>query len=503
MTTISNNALRTHTGRMLIAVALTAAISGCTLSTDFGGYTFSPATDGGSLDAPQGNGNVDSGIAIDTLPSCTPTTEVCNGLDDDCNGTTDENLGSTTCGMGTCIRTVDNCFAGAVQTCTAGTPEPAELCNGLDDDCNGTTDEALGTTTCGKGICSRTVDNCIAGAAQICTAGLPVAESCNGLDDDCNGDTDETLGTTTCGTGVCSRTVNNCAQGAPQVCAPGPAAVETCNGLDDDCNGDTDEALGTTTCGTGVCTRTVKNCEGGLSQVCTPGQASREICGDALDNDCDGSADRVPLLLLGDVNAANNADLASQFNAAGFLTTVIESGSGGVYQGNPSAAEFRAVVITPGDTYPVDMPQPGQQSILDAYNIRGVGVVMTEWAAYKVFSGGQWTTMGPSLAILERSSAKNGAQNYVRIVPHPVTAGLPDTALIIGPGAHNSGPAVNGGVVIMSDGTDPAIVVRDDGGKRLVHFSHSGGWTNVLWTGEPFLRQSMVNAARWAAKCEP
>ncbi len=501
MTTISYKLARIPIGRLLLGVTLGTVVSGCTLSTDFGGYTFSPSTDGGSPDASEGKS--DTGLEVDSLPSCTPTTEMCNGLDDDCNGATDENLGTTTCGMGLCARTVDNCFAGAPQTCTVGTPEAAEMCNSLDDDCNGTTDENLGTTSCGMGICARTVDNCMDATPQTCTAGMPMTETCNSLDDDCNGDTDESLGTTSCGTGICARTVNNCASGTPQACTPAPAMTETCNGLDDDCDGETDENLGVTTCGSGFCSRTVNNCERGQPQACAPGQPTREICGDAIDNDCDGNADGVPLLLLGDQNALNNATLLSQFNAAGFVTTVIESGSGGVYAGTPPASAFRAVVITPGNTYGQDMPATGQQSILDAFNAGQLGVVLTEWAAYKVFEGAQWTTMGSALSILRRTSSKSGRQTYTNIVSHPVTAGLPVTAAINVDVVHNVGPAINGGVVITSDGTDPVIVVSGDGAKRIVHFGHAAGYTDLLWTNEPFLQQSMINAARWAAKCEP
>jgi len=501
MTMNSTRNIRVQAGPVMLTLALTTLISGCTLSTDFDGYVFAPGVDAG------GTGRDDAGITVDTIPGCTPTTEVCNGLDDNCNGSTDENLGTTTCGMGVCARTIDNCAVGVAQVCTAGTPV-AESCNGLDDNCDGSTDENLGSSTCGIGACARTVDNCAAGVAQVCIAGTPVAESCNGLDDNCDGSTDESLGRTTCGVGACVRTIDNCAAGMPQACTPGPAGVESCNGLDDDCNGDTDEALGTTTCGRGVCAVTVKNCEAGVTQVCRPAPPSREICGDALDNDCDGTADRVPLLLLGDNNPTESASLESRFNAAGFATTVVEGGAGDTYQGTPAASSFRAVVIIPGNSYAVDMPNAGQLSIANAYTVQGTGIVMTEWAAYKFRDANHWKTLFPVLRIFERTGADNGIQTYTRTVPHPVTAGLPDTVQIVSPSAHNVGFVVNGGVEIMSRvgnaGRNPAIVVRDDAGKRIVHFGHSAGWSSTgAWTEEDFLRQSMVNAARWAAKCEP
>src|SRR6185295_9234473 len=97
-------------------------------------------------------------------------------------------------------------------------PPTAETCNGVDDDCNGQTDDGLGSTTCGTGACQRTVQNCVGGAAQTCTAGSPGTESCNGIDDNCNGSVDESplagfggaCGTCGRGTLACQNGVSVC-----------------------------------------------------------------------------------------------------------------------------------------------------------------------------------------------------------------------------------------------------------------------------------------------------
>jgi hypothetical protein len=64
-------------------------------------------------------------------------TEVCNGVDDDCDSSIDEGLGSTSCGVGACLRNVQNCLNGIVQVCSPGSPG-TEICgNSIDEDCNG------------------------------------------------------------------------------------------------------------------------------------------------------------------------------------------------------------------------------------------------------------------------------------------------------------------------------------------------------------------------------
>src|SRR5439155_583499 len=149
-----------------------------------------------------GDGVVDSGEACDPpgpgcsddcrRQGCTPSPEVCDGIDNDCNGQVDEGLGRTTCGVGACTRTVDSCVGGVPQRCTPGTPSP-EVCDGIDNDCNGQVDDGLGRTTCGVGACTRTVDSCVGGVPQPCTPGTPSPEVCDGIDNDCNGQVDEGL----------------------------------------------------------------------------------------------------------------------------------------------------------------------------------------------------------------------------------------------------------------------------------------------------------------------
>jgi len=219
--------------------------------------------------------------------------ESCDGVDNDCDYQVDEGLGSTTCGAGVCIHTAANCVNGVVQVCDPLQGSGPEACDGKDNDCDGQVDEDLGQTTCGQGVCTHTVNNCLNGVPQSCDPFLGAAvETCDGKDNDCDGKTDEDLGKTTCGKGVCNHTVDNCLNGQKQVCNPlEGAAQETCDGKDNDCDGPVDEELGSTTCGKGLCLHTVNNCVNGQPVVCDPlAGSSTEVC-DGKDNDCDGSTD--------------------------------------------------------------------------------------------------------------------------------------------------------------------------------------------------------------------
>ena len=79
-------------------------------------------------------------------PCQTPRAGTCSGMTPGACDNLDNPGIQTTCGMGICQRSVQTCVGGTLQTCTPGTPQ-AESCNGLDDDCNGTADNG-GASLC-------------------------------------------------------------------------------------------------------------------------------------------------------------------------------------------------------------------------------------------------------------------------------------------------------------------------------------------------------------------
>jgi hypothetical protein len=243
--------------------------------------------------------------------------DTCDGFDDDCDGNVDEDYAPVTthCGSGSCGGAgVTSCVDGVVHdSCSTtggggGEGGSDASCDGLDDDCDGRVDEdyAPVATSCGVGACTAIGSTSCAGGQVVdgCMPGIPAAsdDSCDNVDQDCDGapDDDFVSSPTSCGVGACAAIGSTSCIGGGLVdsCTPGtPAASDaTCDGNDDDCDGavDDDFAPSATSCGVGACAATgATACAGGsVIDGCTPGlPASDDSSCDAIDDDCDGSAD--------------------------------------------------------------------------------------------------------------------------------------------------------------------------------------------------------------------
>jgi len=207
--------------------------------------------------------------------TCTPTSEICNGIDDDCDGAVDEGITrscSSDCGTG-----YQTCHGGSWSSCDAPSGS-TELCDGIDNDCDGQIDEGV------KNACGG--------------CGAVPQESCNGQDDDCDGQIDENL-TRSCSS-QCGSGSETCSFGNWSSCSAPQGGAEVCNGLDDDCDGQIDEGVKNAcgSCGTvpsETCNNQDDDCDGqideGVKNACGGcGTVPSETCNNQ-DDDCDGQVD--------------------------------------------------------------------------------------------------------------------------------------------------------------------------------------------------------------------
>jgi alpha-tubulin suppressor-like RCC1 family protein len=275
----------------------------------------------------------------------------CNELDDDCDGTPD--LGCTCtigrrteCGegdgmggflmIGLCHPGTQDCIAGEWGACVGAVRPASESCNASDDDCDGTTDEGVTNTyyrdVDGDGYgSSASVAACAAPTGYVLVPGdcddttratHPTAtEICNGADDDCSGTADEGVtsvfyrdadmdgygGATS--SRACSAPIGYVAMSGD--CDDGnrlvrPGVSDGCDMIDNNCDGTTDPGCAcvdgrTQACGTsdgmggflrrGICVPGSQTCMSGAWGMCMGDVAPVPETCNALDDDCDGTAD--------------------------------------------------------------------------------------------------------------------------------------------------------------------------------------------------------------------
>jgi len=204
----------------------------------------------------------------------TPSVELCNdnGLDENCDGTVNEgceclNGATQSCGsnVGICEVGVETCANGVWGACTGGvSAQPAELCNGLDDNCNNEIDETFPTLgqpcSVGSGVCANT-------GILVCSASSRDVE-CNAVpnppqtfyrdaDGDGFGNPHDTQTGCTAPAGYVEDNTD-CDDSDPAV---KPGAPEVCDGKDNNCSGTVDDG-GSAMCGGG--------------QACQDGSCCRE-----------------------------------------------------------------------------------------------------------------------------------------------------------------------------------------------------------------------------------
>jgi len=189
--------------------------------------------------------------------------------------------------------------------CNDNTGPNIEICNGLDEDCDAMTDEgnpgAVARAASGIGVCTPGTLTCTGGSLMCIGGNAGTGEACNGLDDDCDGVVDDNPGGLglSCGTtdvGECSFGSTICSNGTVQCAGEIGPATEVCNSLDDDCDGTADDmpvdagqvcgsSIGACDPGAFVCTMGMLVCTGGVGPTA-------EAC-NAIDDDCDGKVDEM------------------------------------------------------------------------------------------------------------------------------------------------------------------------------------------------------------------
>ena len=204
------------------------------------------------------------------------------------------------------------------------------------------------------------------------------------------------------------------------------------------------------------------------------------------------------VLLIWDVTDIATPDLVETLQVAGLSVTYSDTDENSFDGTNPSLAGFDSVLHLNGTTYESDMPEAGQQALVDFVNAGG-GYVHTEWIAYE-----RNATLGTILA-LERTGGQEGlAHTYTISSSHPVVASVPATFTTVGYCGGNTGTVSNGATALATvPEFGDAVAVNEIGTGRVVGFAHAGNYGNQdmdpseYCLADPNLLQMLVDGLYW------
>ncbi|CAF4115289.1 unnamed protein product [Rotaria sordida] len=156
------------------------------------------------------------------------------------------------------------------------------------------------------------------------------------------------------------------------------------------------------------------------------------------------------------------------------------------------------------------MRADGQQAIVNAQQLYGTGVVMTEWAAFLVLDN-KWQFLSQLLLAKRVEGTTSNITFSLTLNTHPIWNDLPSvfTSKVSMSISELSSVSNEAQVVANAMGFErggPGVIIKSDNGTagRLVQIAHSAHHTTnngiFNWANDNNITMMMVNAVRWAAK---
>lgn len=195
----------------------------------------------------------------------------------------------------------------------------------------------------------------------------------------------------------------------------------------------------------------------------------------------------------------NTVSLANALTTAGFDVTFSSVPEYLWDNTNPSLAGFDAVIHLNGTTFEHEMTLTGQLALVDFVENNKGHYIGSEWNGYQI-SINEMTSM-QDLILLDRGSPGTGILDYTTVAEqstHPVLQNISDFQI---DNAEVNGTAhvfsSNPSVVLMTEGTHDAVVVREFGNGKVLGFHHCGNWNGLAHYSNVNIQNIVVNFINW------
>lgn len=166
---------------------------------------------------------------------------------------------------------------------------------------------------------------------------------------------------------------------------------------------------------------------------------------------------------------------------------------------NPPLTGFYGVIHLNGTSWESEMPQAGQNALVDFVENKSGYYVSAEWNSFQIY-GGEMLAMR-DLILLDRGNSAGGELTYTAVpeeVDHPVMDKVAASFLIEADANGTSHQfSSQPSVVIMTEGTRDAVIVREFGNGKILGFHHSGNYAGYTTWSDPNIQKIIINFLNW------
>ncbi len=190
-------------------------------------------------------------------------------------------------------------------------------------------------------------------------------------------------------------------------------------------------------------------------------------------------------------DGVTESDIESILTNSGCTVTTI--GLDDSYHGTPDPNDFNVVILLDGEGFNSGMPTDGQLALKD-YVLNGGGFILTEWISFEVNQGRYQSML--DLILIDRQGGTSNNDSYSLVGTHPVTDGVSNFSVAHG---YSESIANSGTVVLHGTNTGDAVIVKEYGNGKIVHFASAGNYNGYQPFQNADMQQLLINAVEWTS----
>ena len=230
------------------------------------------------------------------------------------------------------------------------------------------------------------------------------------------------------------------------------------------------------------------------------------ICGIILSYSAQVHAQNVLIIYDDSPTNTNTVALKDALTNAGYTATISTANESAWNNTNPALTNFDVVIRLNGTSYSTEITSAGQLALMDFVENDGGVYVQFEWDAYQYDQNSQMQAM-EDLILFQRTSGSTSTLTLTEVSSqsnHPVLANVPASFSLTTCG-YNVGSlrsfSNDPSVTLMTDGTNPAVAVREFGAGCVLGFHNAGNYSSSTVLSDTNLQCIIIDFIGYCGYC--